>query len=74
MIDPKQKAEELVGVFWKAPQYHNEIICTESAKDCAKIAVNEIIDVLDKEGYDDEDAKIIYWQEVLNELNKNVKL
>jgi len=81
MIDPKQKAVEILDKFkdYANDEYHE---CAElheinsarlrNAKECAKIAVNEIIEVLSISAISishriQEES---YWQEVLNELNK----
>ena len=45
---------------------------TEIGKSHAIKHVEGIIDVLDNEGYDDKDSKIIHWQEVKQELNKKL--
>jgi hypothetical protein len=60
-MTPKEKAEELVNKYsiwcW------NEVVCDyEIAKQCALIAVDEIID---KDGYNND-----YWKEVKQELEK----
>lgn len=40
----------------------------EDGKTSALTAINEIIDVLDKEGYDEEDSKIIRWMELKDKI------
>lgn len=77
MIDPKQKAELIVEKFYSANQPYT--FEPKAAKECAKIAVNEILDATKTEyqiQYDNgEYSREIgynyseYWQEVLNELN-----
>lgn len=67
MIDPKQKALDIRFKYW-----HELDLTTEQATECAKIAVNEIIEVLSISAISishriQEES---YWQEVLNELNK----
>ena len=96
MIEPKQKALEIVevyiNVFRKTDTcftycenslkcQHSSYNCEswfETAKECAKIHVEEIIKaspslpILGDSGTFGEDIELSksYWQEVLNELNK----
>ena len=58
-MTPKEKAEELVDKFYRIIK-HPELDCWEDAKECALIAVDEIIKLVDS----------IYWQEVKTELTK----
>lgn len=60
MKTPKQKAEDLV---WKFGKGVNKLEMSYiQAKECALIAVNEIID---KDGYNND-----YWNEVKQEIEK----
>ena len=66
-MTPKEKAEELVNRF--APYvdtFHKGIL--ENAKQCALIAVDEIL-----KSYDSKDLiypkEVKYWQEVKKEIN-----
>lgn len=79
MIDPKQKAEELVEMFrLNVLDYEGCSINEHKAKQCAKIHVKGILDaspslpILGYSGTFGEDIELskTYWQEVLNELNK----
>lgn len=83
MIDPKQKAVEIVNKYrnqkvsvlyyeHSIPNIVHAEMLDKSAIECAKIAVNEIIEVLSISAISishriQEES---YWQEVLNELNK----
>jgi len=70
-MTPKEKAEELVGKF-KIPlilsdtDAGEEIICTTISKECALIAVDEVINSELFKWLEDE----IYWQEVKEEVEK----
>lgn len=73
-MTPKEKAEELVSsmrykIYDLADGWNGGEIY-KAAKQCALIAVDEIFSILDKEGYDEDDYKIIYWQEVKTEIEK----
>lgn len=60
-MTPKEKAEELVD------KYHNlRILFRVEAKQCALIAVDEILEVIYYEGR----SEYIYWQEVKQEIEK----
>ena len=66
-MTPKEKAKELVE---KIAIYHWTDVCDyEGAKQCALIAVDEMIHYLEiKLGVDKEDFE--YWYEVKEEINK----
>lgn len=68
-IPPIDKAIELMdGMLGYGDDYHH---CTQYvAKKCALIAVGEILNILDNEGYSDGDAKFDYWKQVKQEINK----
>jgi hypothetical protein len=69
MKSAKAKAEELVE---KMAIYHWTDICDyESAKQCALIAVDEILDD-DMYGMEEEhfEKRINYWEEVKQEIEK----
>jgi hypothetical protein len=62
-MTPKEKAVELFYKFLKADEIDNySFVGNEVAKQCALIAVCEI---LDKDGYNNE-----YWNEVKQEIEK----
>jgi hypothetical protein len=60
---PKLKAKELVDKFSNVP-----LLDSYEAKQCALIAVDEIIFVVSK--YNDTQAEVSYWQEVKQEIEK----
>ena len=67
-MTPKEKAKELVD---KYTQYVTEINEYEYAKNCALIAVDEIIKANPYEvSKTDIDSTIDYWQEVKQEIEK----
>lgn len=72
-MKPKEKAKELIKKFsplvttwdcyWDAPRNEDDVIV--DAKQCAIIAVDEILKLQLIDGYDHE-----FWQEVKQELEK----
>jgi hypothetical protein len=64
-MTPREKAEELVSSMEHWLGEGNSI-----AKQCALIAVDEIIEVLRDLGYDNEDNRMIYHLEVKQEIEK----
>lgn len=65
-MTPKEKAKELVDKYWSRYNLHIEI-----AKQCALIAVDEIIDaIIIIEDYDFE-TLIIFWQKVKQEIENH---
>jgi hypothetical protein len=68
----KEKAKELFYCFTKCKDKSNSYYVTpiiEDAKQCALIAVDEIINSWDSDLYKDCGSSI-YWQEVKQEINK----
>jgi hypothetical protein len=73
-MTPKEKAEQLVGKLFDSifPSYD----ANELAKQCALIAVDEILNVLPQKEYLEDKSKYIenrerlYWQEVKQEIEK----
>ncbi len=71
----KEKAEELVNRFrpyadWNGFHLQRELL---NAKQCALIAVDEILDSYQKEtkhGYIISDKIVPYWQEVKNHIQE----
>ena len=62
-MTPKEKAAEMIEAFMNIKQQElgdHSIIHYRTAKQCALIAVNEI---LNKDGYNND-----YWQEVKQEI------
>tara|TARA_R110002153_G_scaffold18092_2_gene63476 strand:+ start:857 stop:1063 length:207 start_codon:yes stop_codon:yes gene_type:complete len=66
MLNAKEKALELVNKFLNEQNNTEEI---SEAKQCALICVNELIEVYDALGYDEEDSEIAYLEEVKNQIN-----
>jgi hypothetical protein len=75
-MEAKEKAEELVNSYRiilmnEDTECGNEILCTSIAKQCALIAVQEIINAnphsnpFTTEVY----STMLFWQEVKNEIN-----
>ena len=73
-MTPKEKAEELVEKFLNAKSHKMSdysTIYTPTAKVCALIAVDEIIDILTILPYGMEYlSHIDYWEEVKQEIEK----
>jgi hypothetical protein len=66
MSKPKEKAEELVNnyrviLMQTDTDAGQEILCTSIAKQCALIAVDEILN--------EPDSSEVYWNEVKTEIN-----
>lgn len=75
-MTPKEKAEELVNKFTPHTKVFHEhlgwVNYLDSTKQCALIAVNEMLEELDHLAFDDFDygtSKMMYWIEVKNEIN-----
>ena len=66
MLNAKEKALELVNKFLNVQNNTEEI---SEAKQCALICVNELIEIMDEEGYDEEDTEIVYLEEVKSQIN-----
>jgi hypothetical protein len=68
-MTPKEKAEELVGKYY-VTIYHT-IHQQQKAKECALIAVDEILQMVDEsmQGFLDSDI-IRYWKQVKTEIEK----
>ena len=76
-MTPAEKAKLLVQKFYfSLPNNGSETgVCNvhqrwDEGKICARIAVDEIIGVLQELGYDNEDYRIIYQLEVKQEIEK----
>ena len=69
MSKAKEEAKELVGRFYFSKISTNRFR-NEEAKQCALICVDEMLDIYDNEGYDSEDYKMVYLEEVKQEINK----
>jgi hypothetical protein len=66
-MTPKEKAEQLVNKMFNWIQ-GGSVIEYETAKECALIAVDEILKVASF--YNDSQAEVTYWQEVKQEIEK----
>ena len=67
-MTPKDKAEELVVKFLKHSRAEKDIKPIQSAKQCALIAVDEIIEfTYNYTDYNEKSTKE-YWQEVKHEI------
>jgi len=73
-MTPKEKAKELINKFQHPPSAfeHTECDCLhiDIAKECALIAVNEVIDTLYEYHYDSASGAYEFWTEVKEELEK----
>ena len=67
-MTPKEKAEELHNKFYKINEGVN-LIYFEEAKQCALIAVDEIM-LNEKINHSSLDKTYEYWEEVKNEIKK----
>jgi len=67
-MTPKEKAEELVGKFVSITLWNGYVT---SAKECAYIAVDEILQMVDEtmQGWLDADI-IAHWKQVKEEIEK----
>ena len=80
-MTPKEKAQELVDKFYQTFPLTMDLITTirdlsweydswNEAKQCALIAVDEILSLNVFEDYSDWTNTIEYWEEVREEINK----
>ena len=64
-MTPREKAKELIEKFYPQVQWKmGQEDCMDRAKQCALIAVNEIL------GYMGADRGTEFWQEVKSEIKK----
>ena len=71
-MTPKEKAQELIDKMYDVDKSSGSILFYE-AKQCALIAVDEILNEFDHSALNDEDYeayKMKYWQEVKQEIEK----
>ena len=66
-MTPKEKAKQLVNSIYETLLKNDHLQSYKAAKECASIAVDEII----KKHYDDWDEHSDYWQEVKQEIEKS---
>jgi hypothetical protein len=73
-MTPKEKAKDLVNSFYQPLGYLkcgvNNTIMWEHAKQCALIAVDEIINAIDWHEFEVPNKEIVYWHKVKIEINK----
>jgi hypothetical protein len=71
-MTPKEKAKELFDKYYFICQeFTEEIQCSIQAKQCALIAVDEILELIEFNKYDDkywEEEE--FWNEVKHEIEK----
>lgn len=65
---PKEKAKELVDKYYKSIQGHKYHYVNETAKQCALIAVEEIIIGIYSNSLISSDVTRIFWQQVKTEI------
>ena len=70
----KDKAIELVERFLALKKINPNAITRpynwQEAKQCALICVDEMLSIYDAEGYDSEDYKVVYLEEVKQEISR----
>jgi len=68
-MESKEKAKELFQkMYYVDDPMGNYSMCFETAKKCALIAVDEIIDVIEFMAESDEPSKLPFWKEVKAEI------
>ena len=70
-MTPKEKAKELFNKYWDLLALHNVLHRKLFTKECALIAVDEILQMVDEtmQGWLDADI-IAYWKQVKEEIEK----
>jgi hypothetical protein len=66
-MTPEDKAQQLIFAFEAFTDRDNEL---EFAKQCALIAVDEIMNAIDWHDYDSPNEEWGYWEEVKQEIEK----
>lgn len=66
-MTPKEKAEELIDKFMPHSSGNSN---NNEAKECALIAVDEIIDAIDWHEYEVPNDQLKFWFEVIKEIEK----
>ena len=73
-MTPKEKAIELVQRFTKIESFHIHervvFMPLPEAKQCALVAVDEILDAIDWHEYEVPNNQLEYWLEVQKEIEK----
>ena len=65
-MTPKEKAQELVSKY----RMYTEFSSVHAAKQCARIAADEIIDAIDWHEYETPNKELNYWLDVRKEIEK----
>ena len=68
-MTPKDKAKELVDKMWNIDERYGSIGFHE-AKQCALVAVDEILDAVDWHEFETPNEELNYWNQVKEEINK----
>jgi hypothetical protein len=70
-MSPKEKADELVKKMYEVRSGYVSMITYHFAKQCALVAVDEIINEYGTYyKITVEDKQVVYWEEVKQEINK----
>jgi hypothetical protein len=70
-MTPKEKAKKLFDRYYIVCQeYTEEIQCSIQAKECALIAVDEVLEIIKYHGTDIGKNSLLFWQEVKQEIEK----
>ena len=71
-MTPKEKAKELFNKYYSYLKSNlmDDKEAIEDAKQCALIAVDEIIEAIEWHEYETPNKEIRYWQEVKQEIEK----
>ena len=69
-MTPKQKAKELVMLYSKKSNNLKQRTDWDYDKQCALIAVDQIINAIDWHEFETPNKEIEYWNEVKNEMQK----
>ena len=70
-MTPKEKAKEIYCKYADALNIRDlQTTANPFVKQCALIAVDEILNTIEYSSQADELSKISYWTEVQNEINK----
>jgi hypothetical protein len=69
-MTPKEKAEELVSKYFDTiMSFLTDNMKKMNAKQCALLAVDEILNTIEYSSQADELSKVSYWEEVKQEIN-----
>ncbi len=73
-MNPKEKAREIFDKMYSVEDCSGDYNMTiDTAKQCALIAVDEILNALNWHMFHKPYAQFDYWHEVKTEINKNNK-